>query len=160
MTCSSEMIVICDEIIGFVRRLVGGIEITPETLALDVIDEVGPGGEYLSTEHTLQHFKSCWYPRIFDRLSHRGWVEDGRPTALANARQAARDTIASHQPEPLPEATVQALRDLVAAFDDPATPYLSCPRPEAAPRYSDYAQLARVKEWASQLGAGQDGDRR
>ena len=45
-----------------------------------------------------------------------------------------------------------------AAFDDPATPYLSCPRPEAAPRFSDYGHLARVKEWASQLGAPQDGD--
>jgi trimethylamine--corrinoid protein Co-methyltransferase len=118
MTCSSEMIVICDEIIGFVRRLLGGIELTPETLALEVIDEVGPGGDHLSTRHTLRHFKKCWYPRVFDRSSHQSWVEDGRPTALETAREIARRAIADHEPEPLPASTLQSLRDLVAAADD------------------------------------------
>ena len=120
MTCSYEMIVICDEIIGFVRRLLGGIELTPETLALDVIDEVGPGGDYLSTDHTLRHFKECWYPSLFDRFSYQSWTEAGRPEAIAKARQAARDAIASHRPEPLPEATLETLHSLVAAADERA----------------------------------------
>src|SRR4030042_3694894 len=47
LTCSYEMIVICDEIISFVRRLMRGIDLKPETLALDVMDQVGPGGEFI-----------------------------------------------------------------------------------------------------------------
>jgi trimethylamine--corrinoid protein Co-methyltransferase len=117
MTCSCEMIVICDEVIGFVRRLLGGIEITPETLALDAIHEVGPGGDYVTAEHTLRHYKSCWYPNLFDRLSHRSWADAGRPTLIERARAAARDAVSRHSPEPLPAATLETLRLLVAAAD-------------------------------------------
>ena len=120
LTCSYEMIVICDEIISFVRRLLGGIEMTPETLALDVIDQVGPGGDYLCAEHTLRHFKECWYPNIIDRSSYQSWTEAGRPTAIENARQAARNAIANHTPEPLPQATVETLHGIVAAADQRA----------------------------------------
>jgi trimethylamine--corrinoid protein Co-methyltransferase len=117
MTCSFEMIVVCDEVIAFVRRLLGGFEISPETLALDVIDEVGPGGEYVTTDHTLKHFKKCWYPRIFDRMSHQSWVEAGRPDAVETARDLARKTISEHQPELLPGPILEKLREIVAAAD-------------------------------------------
>jgi trimethylamine--corrinoid protein Co-methyltransferase len=117
MTCSYEMIVICDEVLGFARRLLDGIEISPETLALDVIDAVGPGGEYVSTDHTLHNFRRCWYPRLFNRRSHQSWVEAGRPTALETARELAREAITEHQPEPLPAATLDTLYDMVAAAD-------------------------------------------
>jgi len=120
ITCSYEMIVICDEIIGFVRHLLGGIELTPETLALDVIDEVGPGGDHLSTDHTLRHYKECWYPSILERFSYESWTEAGQPTSVETARQAARDAIANHTPEPLPQATVETLQGLVAAADERA----------------------------------------
>ncbi len=120
MTCSSEMIVACDEIIGLVRRLLGGIELTPETLALEVIDEVGPGGDHLSTDHTYRHFRKCWYPRVFDRSSHQSWVEADRPTAVATAREIARRAIAEHEPDRLPAATLETLRDLVTAADERA----------------------------------------
>jgi len=118
LTCSSEMIVVCDEVIGFARRLLGGFEISPETLALDVIDSVGPGGEYVSTEHTLHHFRKCWYPRVFGRWGHQSWIDAGRPTAIETARDLARKTIAEHRPEPLPEATLETLREMVEAADD------------------------------------------
>jgi len=117
MTCSYEMIVVGDEVIGFARRLLGGFEISPETLALDVIDEVGPGGEYVSTDHTFRHFRECWYPRIFSRMSHRSWLEAGRPAAVETARELARKAIADHQPEPLAEAVLETLREMVAAAD-------------------------------------------
>jgi len=120
MTCSYEMIVICDEVIGAVRRLLGGIEVTPETLALEVIDEVGPGGDFLSTDHTLRHYKECWYPNLLDRFSYQSWIDAGRPEAIAKARQAARDAIANHRPEPLPDTTLETLHSLVAAADERA----------------------------------------
>jgi trimethylamine--corrinoid protein Co-methyltransferase len=117
MTCSHEMIVLCDEIIDFVRRLTGGIELSAETLALETIDEVGPGGDYLTTEHTLRHYKNCWYPKLFDRFSHQSWSAAGSPSIVQTARAAARDAIANHCPEPLAEATRDTLHSLVAAAD-------------------------------------------
>jgi len=120
MTCSYEMIVICDEIIGFVRRLLGGIEVSPETLALDTIDEVGPGGDYLMTEHTLRHYKSCWYPETLDRRTHQSWVDAGRPTALDTARAIAREAIDRPPNNPLPAMTLETLNSIVAAADERA----------------------------------------
>ena len=117
MTCSYEMIVICNEIIGFVRRLLGGIEVTPETLALDTIDEVGPGGDFLMADHTLRHYKSCWYPEIFDHRSHESWVKAGRPTALDTARAKAREIVARPPNDSLPTETLETLKGIVAAAD-------------------------------------------
>ncbi len=117
MTCSYEMIVLCDEIIGFVRRLTGGVELSAETLALEAIDEVGPGGDYLIADHTLRHYKECWYPRVFDRLSHQSWATAGSPSIADRARAAAREAIASHVPKPLPESTLEKLRAVVTAAD-------------------------------------------
>ena len=85
-----------------------------------MIDDVGPGGDHLSTNHTLRHFKDCCYPSIFDRLSYRSWTEAGQATAVDRARQTARDAIANHTPEPLPQATVETLQGLVAAADERA----------------------------------------
>jgi trimethylamine--corrinoid protein Co-methyltransferase len=117
LTCSYEMIVVCDEIIGFVRRLMRGMELSPEALALDVIDDVGPGGSYLGTPHTVRHFRETWSPRLLDRRAYQGWVDAGQPTALKTAREIARQAIAAPASNPLPDGTVQALREIIAGAD-------------------------------------------
>jgi trimethylamine--corrinoid protein Co-methyltransferase len=117
LTCSYEMVVICDEIIGFVRRLMGGITLTPETLALPVIDTVGPGGNFLTTRHTMNHFREVWYPRLFDRQMHGAWQKKGRPTALETAREIARETISSHQTLPLSSGVRQQLQAIIDEAD-------------------------------------------
>jgi trimethylamine--corrinoid protein Co-methyltransferase len=117
LTCSLEMIVASDEIISFVRRLMAGIEITPATLALDVIDEVGPGGDFLGTKHTLSHFREVWSPRIFDRRTHPGWVEAGRPDFLGTARKIALEAVHNHRGEPLAAETLEVLRTIVTESD-------------------------------------------
>jgi len=117
LTASYEMMVVCDETISFVRRMLRGIELTPETLALDAIDQVGPGGNYLSAPHTLQHFREVWYPRLLDRRSYSGWTQAGQPTAIKTARDLAREGIANHKPVPLPPATLESLNAIVAEAD-------------------------------------------
>ena len=66
--CASlEHLSICDDIIGYARKIVKGIEVNPETLAVDVIDRVGPGGNFLADEHTMRNFKTeTWYPRLIN----------------------------------------------------------------------------------------------
>jgi trimethylamine--corrinoid protein Co-methyltransferase len=117
LTCSYEMIVLCDEVIGFVRHLMRGIELSPETLALDVIDEVGPGGDYLGSTHTARHFRKAWYPKILDRRSYHAWAEAGRPTARQTAQNVARETVATHTPQPLAAETLEVLQAIVAQAD-------------------------------------------
>jgi trimethylamine--corrinoid protein Co-methyltransferase len=64
LTASYEMLVTMDEVAGLVGRLMGGIEISEETLALDLIDQVGPGGHFLGEAHTVRHFRENWYPTL------------------------------------------------------------------------------------------------
>jgi trimethylamine--corrinoid protein Co-methyltransferase len=117
LTCSYEMIVVSDEVIGFVRKMLEGIRIDAETLALDTIHEVGHQAEYVMAPHTLRHYEEVWYPRVLDRRTHRGWVEAGCPTPVDTARAIARETIAKHVPEPLPAGASDALAAIVKEAD-------------------------------------------
>jgi trimethylamine--corrinoid protein Co-methyltransferase len=117
LTCSYEMIVMGDEIISFVRRMLGGISMEPEALALDVIDRVGPGGNYMGDPHTARHFRKVWYPRLLDRRGHHAWTEAGEPTAVKTANQVAREILATHTPKPLPAETLAGLRAIIDRAD-------------------------------------------
>ena len=103
--CNSlEQLVICDELINYVRRFMQGLEISDETLALDVIDEVGPHGDFLSTRHTYDHFKEDWYPALFDRSDFESWVVAGNKmlrqgTGRGDSGRAPAGAAASRRPE-------------------------------------------------------------
>lgn len=114
LTCSYEMIVVCDEVIGFVRRLLQGVELSPETLALEVIDQVGPGGNFLGTAHTVRHFREVWEPRLFDHQSYPSWSAAGRLDVVRAAREVVRQTLATHRVEPLPAGVPDLLAAIVA----------------------------------------------
>jgi trimethylamine--corrinoid protein Co-methyltransferase len=94
-----------------------GFRITPETVALDAIDEVGPGGDYLGHAHTRRHFRNVWQPRLLDRNTFQSWEAAGRPTAFGTAREIAQKAIAEHRCEPLPEGMLEELRAIVAKAD-------------------------------------------
>ena len=117
LTCSYEMIVLGDEMIGMVRRLLDGIQITPETLALDAIQNVGPGGDFITAPHTTEHYRSVWYPKILDRRSYESWSEAGKTTATERARELALKTIQQHQPDSLPEDVLESLHAIVNEAD-------------------------------------------
>jgi len=117
LTCSYEMIVVCDEIISFVRRLMRGVEITPETMALDVIHQVRHTAGYLKQRHTREHSRRHWYPRLLDRRAHQAWSDAGRPTALESARALAREILATHAAPPIPDSTLADLRAVIAGAD-------------------------------------------
>jgi trimethylamine--corrinoid protein Co-methyltransferase len=95
-----------------VRRFMEGVEVSEETLALDVIDRVGPGGHFLGEMHTLQHFRENWYPRLFDRRNRAGWETGGSLTLGERARAKVLDILENRQPPPLDEA-VSARLDAV-----------------------------------------------
>lgn len=117
LTCSYEMIVIGNEIIAYVHRLMDGFEINTENLALDLIHKIGPGGSYVETQHTLEHFREVWYPNLFDRYNYQAWKDAGAPSVQEKARQTARVAIRDHRPHPLPEEKLAALQEIITRTD-------------------------------------------
>src|SRR4030043_5962 len=93
LTTSYEQLVVSNEVISMVRRITGGFEINEETLALDLIHKVGPGGEYLTSEHTLKHFKENWSPQIFTRTPYERWATEGKKDLAARANEKAREIL-------------------------------------------------------------------
>ncbi len=102
MCYSLEQLVMCDEWIHFVKRFMQGMRVNEETLALDVIDQVGPDGDFVGTDHTWQHFRQDWYPELLDRNNLQDWRDNGRTTLRDRAREKVQAILETHQPPPLP----------------------------------------------------------
>jgi trimethylamine---corrinoid protein Co-methyltransferase len=107
-----EQYVIDDEIIGMACKVLKGIDVTPEHLALEVIDEVGPGGNFMIHAHTLKHLRSEYYPGngVTDRKSRSKWEEDGCLDARERARQIARKILAQPETPCFPAEVDTAIR--------------------------------------------------
>jgi trimethylamine--corrinoid protein Co-methyltransferase len=114
LTSSYEMLVVMDEVAGFVKRILGGIEVNQEALAVDVIDEVGPGGEYLTHGHTYKHFRENWAPKLLDRTNYSTWKERGGLTLRERAHNKVLKVLDSHQPKPLDPQTKAKVSAIVA----------------------------------------------
>ncbi len=110
---SYQQLVMDCEIYSIVKKTVEGIEVNDETLAVSVIQKVGPGGNYLAERHTLNHMRGLWRPTVVDRTPYMEWEEAGRPGAFEKATEIARDILANHQPEPLEEGLVEEMDRLI-----------------------------------------------
>lgn len=114
LSASYEQLMIDDEIAGQILRIVRGFEVNEETLALDVIRAVGPGGHYLETDHTLRHFREeLWTPTLTDRRAWEVWESEGKKDILARARERVEALLATHQPIPLPEERARVVDAVV-----------------------------------------------
>jgi len=118
LTISYEQYVLDNEMCGMVARSLEGVSFSPETLALDLIDKVGPGGHYLGERHTLDFLaREHFIPRIADRLSRDAWERKGMRTATDRAREVARSILETHQPTPLPIDVDDELRSIIRAAE-------------------------------------------
>ena len=99
MTISYEQYVIDNDILGMCMRAVKGIRVDADTLAADVIAEIGPGGDYLAHEHTLENMhEEFFYPRATDRQNYTNWTASGGHDGRALAKNIAREILAGHKP--------------------------------------------------------------
>jgi trimethylamine--corrinoid protein Co-methyltransferase len=113
LTGSLVQLLICDEVLSWLDHFVRGVEVNDETLALDLIDEVGPDGQFLDSDHTLQHFRERWYPNLFDRNNYDGWLAKGGQSLAERAAERVASILAEHKPEPLPDDVAQAVHAVV-----------------------------------------------
>lgn len=112
---SPELTVLTDEIIDMVKVVVKGFEINEETLPLNLIDHVGPGGNYVSETHTLKHFRDFWMPTIFDRSLADSESRKDCETLLNEKTLRLLDT---HQPKPLSEDLIKEIKKVEKAWFD------------------------------------------
>jgi trimethylamine--corrinoid protein Co-methyltransferase len=86
---SFEQFIIDNEILGAIRRLLTGIRVDKETLAVSIIDKVGPGGNYVTEDHTIDHMmKEFFYPDLAIRNNFDQWENDNKPTLFDRANQS------------------------------------------------------------------------
>ena len=117
LTGSLEMIVIGDEIIDMVRRMKRGIEVNDETLALDVIKEVGHTGHHLIHPHTLKHMRDVqWRPKLINRKGYEQWEKEGSLTLMQRARQKLNIILETHQATIISAEKLGAIRKQVTQF--------------------------------------------
>jgi trimethylamine--corrinoid protein Co-methyltransferase len=110
MVCSAEMLVMGDEVIGMAKRFIQGIAVNAETLARDVIEQVGPGGHYLQEKHTVRHLRNeLWMPRLLTRQHRELWQQGGAKDLGQRVGERTRELAEGHQVPPLPDKTLAAL---------------------------------------------------
>ncbi len=116
---SLEMLVMSDEIIAMSRRVMRGVEVSDGTLALELIDRVGPGGEFMSTKETARLCRTeIWTPTVLDRDSWVSWEAAGAQTAHDRIRAKLRKILATHRPEPLPAGAQEQIDAILWAAEE------------------------------------------
>jgi trimethylamine--corrinoid protein Co-methyltransferase len=115
LTTSPEMIVFTAEMISMMRSFAGGFRIDGESLALDVIDQVGPGGDFLTAGHTLEHFRSLWQPSLFDRRRAEEWEAAGQNRLGDRLREKTIAHIEDHRIEQLPDSVREEIDYILRA---------------------------------------------
>ena len=114
---SYDMLVMSNEIIGMVKRIMGGIPVDEESLAVDVIAKVGPGGHFLGEKHTLRHFREFWLPELIDRSKCDDWEAAGAKTLGDRVHEKVINLIETYEPEPIPEDVENRLKEIIAQAD-------------------------------------------
>ena len=101
------------EFARMIKHTVKGIPVSDDTLALDVIKEIGSGGHFLMHKHNMQGMRSQSNPELIDRKSREVWEKKGSTTAYERAIEKAKWILENHQPEPLPDDVLAKIRSIV-----------------------------------------------
>ena len=110
---SLQLMVIANDTLAWLRAATVGVPVDDESLALDVVEELGPSGNYLSHEHTLKHFRRAYHSKLVDKRPYSQWVEQGATTMEQRAAKMIDDILSSHQPQPLPPDVQRDLKRIV-----------------------------------------------
>lgn len=115
LCASFEKFVLDVDLLQMVAEYLKPIEINETEIALDTIDEVGPGGHFFGTQHTQERYKTAFYsPLISDWRNFESWTENGSPTAFEKANKVYQQALEEYQPPPLDQAISDELDDFVA----------------------------------------------
>lgn len=117
---SLVLIAICNELVEWIKALQGRIEINDETLALDLIDKVGPDGQFIDTDHTLRHFRERWYPELIDRGNLEEWMENGEKTLSERATEKIQGILKSPDRPMIADEQIDAIKSIIKRVEERA----------------------------------------
>jgi trimethylamine--corrinoid protein Co-methyltransferase len=117
LTTSFEMVVLTNELVDLVDNLIKGIEINENTLMLDEIHQVGPGGHFLNTQQTLKRFHDFWYPNLLDRNNRPEWLAAGGTTLGERLNTRVLEIIREHEPKPLDPGKKEKIQEILNQID-------------------------------------------
>jgi len=109
---SLVQLAICDELIEWIRHALGPVEISDETLALDLIDQKGPDGQFLDDEHTFKHFRRLWTPNLIDQKNYDRWAAEGQKSLGTRTSEYVEELLNTHKPEPLSSEIQSKIHDI------------------------------------------------
>jgi trimethylamine--corrinoid protein Co-methyltransferase len=113
LTGSLPHLVICHEIIAWLKAYMKGLEINDETLALDVIQEVAPDGTFIDTQHTVRHLREDHYPELRNQKRFEDWFAEGALSLLDRATKKTEAILSSHKPRDLSEGVRRKIQKIV-----------------------------------------------
>ncbi|MDG2028456.1 MAG: trimethylamine methyltransferase family protein [Acidimicrobiales bacterium] len=114
LTASFEKFIVDVEMCQMIAEMFKPIAVDDAALALDAITDVGPGGHFFGTEHTLERFETAFYaPIVFSRANFEQWTEEGSEPADVRATRVCDETLARYEPPPIPDEAKLALEDFV-----------------------------------------------
>lgn len=114
MTLDYAQLVVDNEIARMVRKVLEGIPVCDETMAVDVIRSVGAGGHFLSAQHTRKHMKAAQsHAVLLDRSSYSKWDASGRSELADRALQETKRILETHKPTPLSQTVSDTLRKMI-----------------------------------------------
>ncbi|MGD2156289.1 MAG: trimethylamine methyltransferase family protein [Anaerolineales bacterium] len=116
MQGSLQLISIANDLLGWIRAATKGVPVEDETLALDVVDELGPSGNYLDHDHTYQHFRSAYYSKLADRNIYSAWESRGASTMGERAADQVTEILEEHEPETLPADIRRDLKSYIERY--------------------------------------------
>lgn len=115
LCCSFEKTVLDVDLLQMVAEMLTPLEVTPDTLAMEAMRDVGPGGHFFGTAHTQARYRDAFYaPLLSDWRNHESWVEAGRPDAMGKASRLWKDILATYEAPPLDPAVAEELDAFVA----------------------------------------------
>jgi len=119
LTSSMEMMVASDEIIDMVKRIMRGIPVNDDTKALDVMEDIGPGGHYLEHDHTYNRFRTeIWRPKMIDRQVYENWELSGSKTYRQRVHERTIEILETETEPILDEAMYKELRRICELADE------------------------------------------
>lgn len=113
-----EMIVATNEIISMICHLLREVPVNDEALALNVIGDVGPGGQFVTHPHTLCHFRDIWYPELLYRGGEKAWRASEQLSFEKRVNARTRELFERHQPEPLSPDVAESIQEIIPRSED------------------------------------------
>lgn len=118
MTIDFGQLVMDNEFARMIKLLLNGIPVNDETIAADVIHEIGIGKNFLSHSHTFNHMRSQSQPELIDRRTREAWTATGSTDIYQRAQEQAHHILETHKPDPLPDPVLKTMRSIVEEAEE------------------------------------------